>query len=554
MGHAEEDSIKQLTHQEFLDGLYGYAYRRCSSAQEAEDLCSDIILSVLASLRRNPPIDNFNAYVWTIAHRVYADFCKKRRKRSEMYIADGYSDDILNVTANPVDDYLELDADHSQLRSIMREISFLSKIYRDVMVLYYLDELKTSHIAEKLGITETTVKQRLFSARNTIKKEAEKMDTNYALKPVHIVFIGNGSPVGNDPRSKAERVLSKNVLYLCKNTALTAKEISEKLGVPTLFIEDEINIQLKGENGDYGLLRMLDNGKYISNILILDTDELAEGSDIFTKYLNEFCVGLKTALEANKDKILSFPFLSKQDNIHFILWSLIKKIALRLDFAVQSHLEKDPAFEGIEPPNRPFTLYGLAVKQGESYDSKFYGIDGIQAESIEPNKINGYLFVNASNVYGKRISKHFACEHNILTDPLLMLTLRCIGGLKIAELTDAEKEHAAKALECGYLSKENDSLIPRIVVISTDTEKEFYDLLSDFAPSMIAIAKKIASELGTQIRKHVPKHLMNEYYMYSMAAATGLEHDVIEYCISEGILTTPESRLCPEGVLLKVKK
>ena len=41
------------------------------------------------------------------------------------------------------------------------------------------------------------------------------------LKPISLTFIGTGNPVGNDPRNKAERILSqknypKNFVFLCR--------------------------------------------------------------------------------------------------------------------------------------------------------------------------------------------------------------------------------------------------------------------------------------------------------------------------------------------------
>ena len=37
-----DDAVRELSRQEFLDKLYGFAYKRCYSAHEAEDLCADI--------------------------------------------------------------------------------------------------------------------------------------------------------------------------------------------------------------------------------------------------------------------------------------------------------------------------------------------------------------------------------------------------------------------------------------------------------------------------------------------------------------------------------
>ena len=38
------------------------------------------------------------------------------------------------------------------------------------MIMYYIDEMKVKDIASRLDISENTVKQRLFSARNTVRK------------------------------------------------------------------------------------------------------------------------------------------------------------------------------------------------------------------------------------------------------------------------------------------------------------------------------------------------------------------------------------------------
>ena len=81
-------------------------------------------------------------------------------------------------------------------------------------------------------------------------------------------------------------------MYLCKSTARSAKEISEMLNIPMIFIEDELEIQCRGANGNYGLLRKLDNGKYISNIIILDIPEYEAANAAYTDSLEEFCARL----------------------------------------------------------------------------------------------------------------------------------------------------------------------------------------------------------------------------------------------------------------------
>ena len=67
--------LKVIGEKEFLDKLYCFAYSRCSTGYEAEELCSDIVLALLTAVKKHDRIENFYAFVWTVARRVYADFC-----------------------------------------------------------------------------------------------------------------------------------------------------------------------------------------------------------------------------------------------------------------------------------------------------------------------------------------------------------------------------------------------------------------------------------------------------------------------------------------------
>ena len=546
-----DETIKMLSDKTFLDKLYGYAYHRCRTSHEAEDLCSEIILSVLRTVQSNREIENFYPFVWTVAHRTYADYCEKRKTHADAVIDAEYSDHILNMTESPIEDYLEKQEEAAQLSRIMKEISFLSKIYRDVMVLYYLEEMKIAEIARSLGISQTTVKQRLFSARNIIKKEVQKMENiNLSLKPVNLQFIGTGSPIGNDPSEKArERLLSQNLIFLCKDEAKTAKELSEALGVPMLYVENEIEIQCKGVNGSYGLLRKLGNGKYISNILIAEAKEYDEANSICEKYLKEFGTCLKTAIKNSRDKILSFPFLNKQQDIKFILWSLLSSVV----WSINEHVNKilsEQYFSDVTPVKRDFTTVAIVVHENEVLNMGFYGCDGVTA-----NGLCGYARVFFSNIYSDRIEKHFGCGHNLSTDPQILLTIRSIGGLDVDSLSEAEKEIAAKAIECGYLCKNGNTLEPRILVFKEEDQSAFYNLLSDFDGDSKRIAEKIARDIAAYMKKQIPKHLIDEYQYYnSLIASARLLHSAVEECIKEGLLIPPKNRTGPEGTFITVKK
>lgn len=216
-----------LADREFLDRLYSFSYRRCGSSYEAEDLASDIVTSALRSLRRveteKGEIESFRAFIWTVARRVYADYCKKRRSDRRVFGGEGYCDEAFNRCggqSDPIGRFIEDEERQQKTALIWRELSRLSSLYREVTVMYYLEEKRTAEIAQKLGISESAVKQRLFTARAALrqsvsapgankneKRKAKKMDEK-TLKdnPIRFIRHGDGDPVKSYPYNLVTRM------------------------------------------------------------------------------------------------------------------------------------------------------------------------------------------------------------------------------------------------------------------------------------------------------------------------------------------------------------
>ena len=542
------EMLKLIGDKEFLDKIYQFSYRRCNTSYEAEDLCSDIILAVISAVHNQESVENFYAFVWTIARRMYADYSEKRNQTQQTVSIEN-GDLLLVAKENEIDTFIEEAVEQEQIKKIFAEISFLSKAYREVMVLYYIDEMKVKNIALKLGISETTVKQRLFSARNTLRKEVETMsERNLSLKPIAMDFIGMGNPYENDPTNKAERILSQNLVYSCKDKAKSAKELSKELGVPMPFIEDELAIQLKGENGNYGLLRQ-EGDKYIANVIIVDDSEFDEVGMIYAKHLDTLCTRLKQHLNENKEHFLHFPYLSTQSDLRFILWTLISESVWSLRKRVAGILETE-FFKDVTPSERPFTVVGIAADGGTPHGNRGYGCDGNSTRDF-----CGYSSVFIRNIYGERMDKHYYCGQYITNDAKLNLTVKAIGGLFVDDLTEEQKEIAAKAIECGFLRKTGDMLEPRIVTIESKEWGNYSNLLCGYYDSLEDICWEIARELHEYMVSHIQKHLLNEYKFYNqMIAGTTILSDLIEKCIAEDMLTVPEKRIGAEGVLLVVEK
>ncbi len=548
----KHDLLKRLD-SELIEKLYSFCYQRTRNSHEANDLCSDIIYALVRTANTNGEINDIYAFIWRIARNVYADYSKARKARSERIVnvdQDTYFADI------EAEDGSDTDEDAEALKLIYHQIANLTKIYRDVMIRHYLDGISTRDIAKITGSSETTVRQRLFSARNKIKCEVEKMENNskqatskpVALQNINITIVGNGNPIGNDPRGTLDRVLSNHVVWLCKDKPKTASEIAEELNVPTVYVEDELEIQARGDRSNgYGLLRKLDNGKYAINFILFDSKQIEEVMSFYADAAPELTDKTIAHFEAYKEEYLAFPYLNKKPDFNLIKWQQIKSILWCLPRKVGLILA-EKYFADITPSQKPFTVAGYEYTK----DYFFQGQDGQDASNI-----CGYDHMICYNIYNPYIIPHFRCGHNFATDDTFQFALRALNGMNVNELTsDYMKESAARAIEDGYIYREGDMLYTKILAFNRSDADELYKTSDKFDSEYISdIAHKIAEKLYKFIVKNVPEHLLPEWRCANMLADSELAGAVISSLVEEKrYLIPPENGLGAEGIWMSIRK
>ena len=538
----KKQDLLNIIDESLLDKLFGFCYARTCDSYEAQELCSDIVFALVKSARSGGEITDEYAFIWRTARNIYADHCAKRSKHNEKFY-QGDPDDVLSLIAQ------EETADNSDelLETVYKRIAFLTKAYREVMVMFYIDGLSTADIAKKQHTSETAIRQRLFSARNKLRNEVTEMaETNnkpIALDTVEFTIWGTGNPCLGDPRNVCTRQLSKQIVKLCHKKPMSASEIADKLGVPTVYIEEELEILAKGANGEYGLLRRLDNGKYSINFILLDTEQIGQAHELYMKHHSDVCDIIVKFIEEHEQEYLAFPYLNKKVDLNLIIWQQVASIGWTFSGLVERILS-EKYFSDISKTERPFSVYGY-FDNGKHYGA---GWDGIYAENI-----CGYSRIYADNIYISRIKKHFACGHDISNDNLLQLAILAINGLEVDSLSDIEREQAAKAIECGYLYREADTLYTRILVSSLNDDV-FAISNKLYNGYFEKTAEDIAKQLAVLIRRFVPDYLMGEWRLANNLAALPMLDALTEVLIERGIITPPKDGVGAEGCWLRIGK
>lgn len=363
-----------------------------------------------------------------------------------------------------------------------------------------------------------------------------------AFLPVSLHFIGSGAPTGNDPGEGAQHILTQSLLFQCRNRARTARELAEEMNIPLRCVVEELEEQCRGVNGQYGLLRRIEQDKYITNILIVDREEYEAAGDIYRRYASTYCGLLAEGIAAGQEELCCFLRRYTQGNVSqgALLWSLLPD--LLGNFIGQVGAELDLLFAEATPKERPFTT--VAVAELPEPDS-VYGCDSIVAHNI-----CGYSNILVRSLYGRRLPARFHCGHDLAGDMALRQTIRCAGGMFPWMLSGEEREAVRQALELGYLRENCGSLEPAILILADDISAymEFQSLLGTLEEDARALVRPLAEELAAFMREHIPEHLRGEYpYYNSCIAANGLFDEVAEEGIGRGILPVPEG---PEGMLM----
>ena len=327
---------------EYLKPIFGFALKRCKNVQDAEDLSQEIILKAYRTLITRDDIEQPDKFIWTIAHNALSNYYRDTSRQ----VIGIPIDDVEEIIADP--DSCKDEIDCREIDKLQKEIAYLSKLQRRIVIAYYFENKKQNEIAAELGIPLGTVKWHLFEAKKELKRGINTMRETSNLKFNPIKFESYGMNGNSGKKSLDEffrSALSQNICYCVRNDAKTVNEIADDLGVSPVYVESEAAFL-----EEYGYLKAYKD-KYIVNFIISEpTEELLILHDRMNKraaeiFANELYDELeKSGLLDDEDIIcnqtdepVSLTESPRRDH-NFILWSLIPYIAACSGERVPDHV------------------------------------------------------------------------------------------------------------------------------------------------------------------------------------------------------------------------
>ena len=150
--------------------VHALAFRKVGDFQIAEDITQETFLQVHQKLATLNDPTKFSGWLYAIANHLCIAWYRKNRLQTEalqeIYISEieteAYSRYIAREHAKTT-----AEVQHDLVKKLLTKLKARD---REVITLYYFEEMTSSEIGEFLGISENTIKSRLHRARQQLKK------------------------------------------------------------------------------------------------------------------------------------------------------------------------------------------------------------------------------------------------------------------------------------------------------------------------------------------------------------------------------------------------
>jgi len=157
--------------------LYGLVYNMTSNHEDTNDLLQDIFAKAYRSINGFRGKSSFYTWMHSIAVNMTINFLKKRGRRFQMSLDDIDSNiqndkEFIELTASasPV-----RETDLAELQQRLNEAMMkLSYEHRAVVTMFDIQGMPHAEIAKIMGVSEGTVRSRLFYAHRLLQNSLEE--------------------------------------------------------------------------------------------------------------------------------------------------------------------------------------------------------------------------------------------------------------------------------------------------------------------------------------------------------------------------------------------
>lgn len=162
--------------------IYALVYHMTQDREDSYDLLQDIFTKAYRSIKKFKGKSSFYTWIYTISVNMTINHLKKKKKRANISLDDEdlaltNNSSVNEVTSNS-DPRREVDLKTLQIK-LNEALKKLSKEHRIVVTLFDIQGVPHAQISKILGVSEGTVRSRLFYAHRNLQSHLEEIKKNF---------------------------------------------------------------------------------------------------------------------------------------------------------------------------------------------------------------------------------------------------------------------------------------------------------------------------------------------------------------------------------------
>ena len=493
----EQKNLYTKITNDYSSKILNWAIKKTGNRTAGEDLSQEVFLQIFVAISKQNKIEKLENFIWKIAHHVWCNHVRTLVRRS----TDKLSETLPDGT-DFTQDYANNDELQTALSNMRHKIANLSNLQRNVIILHYLEGLSVRDVASKLKTTESAVTWHLFDARNKVKKELKTMknENTYVYSPGKMRISPSGDvPHKPDTDKINDNLIRQNLCLLCRGEGKTIDDLAKLTGISKPYLEYDLDWLTECE------FLVLEGKRYKTSFIIINQQYFKYRNVLYSKNNAKLSDKITSYFWQNESKIREIGFHGSSFPTEYLMWPIItmflsytswnSKLLLRL----KSHDNRVIHMDGGK-------YHIMAGDKSDDHQNDISGrydnsgwedFWGIWSDSYE----NGALIKNPGTCYWLGVY-NFAkqeirpeivtCEKETRE---FLHKLYCDILESNNSLNADEKEKLAEAVECGLVTKNDNTYTPNFVIFTKEQlaelqEKIYAPLLSEIEPIIYELSKK----------------------------------------------------------------
>ncbi len=179
---TQENSLKGDQEARFLqafedysDALFRHASIRISDREKATDLVHDTFTKVWTYIRSGHEVETYRSFLYKVLNNLIVDEYRKHKEAS--------LDALLEIEGVDEGSFPELSESKTEAlaatidgRKAFRLLADLPDVYREVLILRFVDELGPKEIADLIEETENVVSVRIHRGLKLLRSRVDELD------------------------------------------------------------------------------------------------------------------------------------------------------------------------------------------------------------------------------------------------------------------------------------------------------------------------------------------------------------------------------------------